>query len=77
MNRIKDILWDLWLPPWEGEHAPWLKFRATVMFHVRSVWFLWRKTRCVCPGCVDMTEMASASGMCWACRAEDCEHGEP
>ena len=73
MSRLKDWLWNLWLPPWEGENNRWLKFRATVMYYVRSVWYLGREERCHCTNCKTMVPKASASWLCHTCLTEDCD----
>lgn len=75
-RKLLDWLWDLWIPDYEGHGSWWLKFRAAAMVHVRGVWFLWRKERCICPGCKEMVPKASASGLCRDCLNEDCQHDE-
>lgn len=73
MDRIKDVLWETWIPTWEGENNPWLKFRATVMYWVRSCWYLGRKENCRCSSkCKNMIPKASAATLCQECASAEC-----
>jgi len=73
-TRLKRILWDLWIPDYEGG-GPWhLRWRACLMLWVRRAWYLGKQSRCVCEPCMEMVSAASASGMCRDCLNEDCQH---
>jgi hypothetical protein len=74
IGRILCWLWEIWIPTWEGERNPWLKARATAMFWVRSVWYLGRKTACLCEGCKNTIPKANASWLCRECAEEECEY---
>lgn len=75
MDRLRAFLWNIWIPDYEGG-GPWhLRWRASLMYWVRRVWFHYgNHQRCICPGCPEMVHMASASGLCGMCAAEDCQH---
>jgi hypothetical protein len=73
---MKRWLLALWIPNYE-HGGPWhMRVLATIMLYVRKAWYRGKRVPCACEGCHDTTPAASASGLCWGCAAEDCDHME-
>lgn len=74
--NLRDVLWDLWVPDWDGG-GPWhLRWRATVAWWIRRAWYLGAEMTCTCPGCPERIAKASATWLCHGCISEDCDHEE-
>ena len=60
---------SIWVPE-EGTPL-WL---AEIAAMLRRAWYRGKKALCSCPGCLNEYPRWWASGMCYECSTENCEH---